>query len=333
MLRKSIILIFSVGILCLVISCGKKGLPLPKQQPVPGGIGELSGEIKDGVLFISFAIPTKNKDGSPVVDLEGFKVQKKCVNCGEVFELFKEIRLTDDKGFTVVRNRVYLYDDQLVKGNKYEYRAYPFTSKGALGGSSKTYSIHWQEPPDKPSGVVTVKENDGRVELSWLLEKGFSFNVYRYDNGSYPLFPLNKDPLTSPFYIDTGLKNGQKYTYEIRKIKIIEKKNWEGEGLRVEATPKDLTPPSVPRDVKAEKRGSVVQVSWIQNKEDDVAGYNVYRVIGRTEQKLTRTPTKDTVFIDHNLGDNRYLSYYVTSVDLAGNESEPSREIVIILKE
>jgi fibronectin type 3 domain-containing protein len=114
---------------------------------------------------------------------------------------------------------------------------------------------------------------------------------------------------------------------------VIAKKNLEGEGLRVEATPKDLTPPSAPRNVKAEKRGSVVQVSWLQNKEDDLAGYNVYRVTGRSEQKLTKTPTKDTVFIDHTIGDNRYLSYYVTSVDLSGNESEQSREAIIILKE
>jgi penicillin-binding protein len=89
----------------------------------------------------------------------------------------------------------------------------------------------------------------------------------------------------------------------------------------------------MPSGVKGEKRGSVVQVTWLKNKEDDIAGYNVYRVIGRSEQKLTKTPVKDTQFLDHSIGDNRYLSYYVTSVDLSGNESEPSREIIIILKE
>ncbi len=60
---------------------------------------------------------------------------------------------------------------------------------------------------------------------------------------------------------------------------------------------------------------------------------NVYRIVGRSEQKLTRTPLRETQFIDNNLGENRFLSYYVTSVDLSGNESEPSREIIIIVKE
>ena len=74
-------------------------------------------------------------------------------------------------------------------------------------------------------------------------------------------------------------------------------------------------------------------MSWLENTESDLAGYNVYRIVGKSEQKLTRTPIKETQFIDHSLGDNRFLSYYVTSVDLSGNESEPSRETIIIVKE
>ena len=331
--RKSITLILSIGILCLVISCGKKGNPAPKQQPVPAGIVELSGEVKDGVLFLSFAIPTKNMDGSDVVDLAGFKVLKSCVSCGGTFEPFKEIRLDEDKGFTIVSNKVYIYDDNLANGQKYSYMVSPFTSKGTMGDSSKVFSIQWQDPPAKPAGTAAVIVSDGSVELSWLPEPGFSYNVYRYDNGIYPLFPANKDLLTKPPFVDTGLKNGQKYIYEVRKVKVQEKMRWEGEGLRAEAIPIDLKPPSMPSGVKVEQRGSVVQVSWLQNKDEDVAGYNVYRVIGRAEQKLTKTPVKDTQFIDHSIGDNRYLSYYVTSVDLSGNESEPSREIIIILKE
>ncbi len=331
--QKSITLILSIGILCLVISCGKKGNPVPKQQPVPAGIVELSGEVKDGVLFLSFAIPTKNMDGSDVVDLAGFKVLKSCVSCGGTFEPFKEIRLDEDKGFTIVSNKVYIYDDNLANGQKYSYMVSPFTSKGTMGDSSKVFSIQWQDPPAKPAGTVAVIVSDGSVELSWLPEPGFSYNVYRYDSGIYPLFPANKDLLAKPPFVDTGLKNGQKYIYEVRKVKVQEKMRWEGEGLRAEATPIDLKPPSMPSGVKVEKRGSVVQVTWLKNKEDDIAGYNVYRIIGRSEQKLTKTPVKDTQFIDHSIRDNRYLSYYVTSVDLSGNESEPSREIIIILKE
>lgn len=331
--RKDIILILSIGILCLVFSCGKKGNPLPKQQPVPAGAESLSGEVKDGVLFLSFAMPIKNLDGSDAVDLAGFKILKRCVTCEGAFEAFREIRLEDEKGYTIAGNKIFIYDDDLYHGYTYSYMVKPFTTRGVLGESSKIFTIRWEDPPTKPAGNVTVRENDGRVELSWHQEKGFFYNVYRSENGFYQLFPINKDPLSSPFFLDAGLKNGQKYVYEIRKVKVVEKRVLEGEGIRVEATPKDLTPPAVPRGIKAEKRGSVVQISWLENKEDDMAGYNVYRVVGRLEQKLTKTPIKETQFMDHNLGEHRFLSYYVKSVDISGNESEPSREIIVIVKE
>lgn len=333
MLRKSIILILSLGIICVAVSCGKKGDPLPKQQPVLGGVGDVSGEVKDGVLFLSFALPTKNMDGSEVVDLAGFKILRSCVSCEEAFETFKEIRLEEEKGFTISGNKVFIYDDTLVSGYLYSYKVMPFTSRGVMGDSSKVFTIQWQDPPSRPAGNINVKESDGRIELSWPKEDGFFYNVYRYDNGSYPLFPINKDLLSRSLFVDSGLINGQRYMYEIRKVKVVEKRKWEGEGLRVEATPKDLTPPSIPQGIKAEKRGSIVEVSWLKNTENDLAGYNVYRVIGRSEQKLTKIPTKETQFIDHSLGSNRFVSYYVTSVDISGNESEPSREIIIIVKE
>lgn len=333
MLKKSITFVISVAALCIIISCGKKGDPLPKQIPAPGGVGELSGEVKDGVLFLSFPIPTKNRDGSAVDDLAGFKVLRSCITCGGTFEPFREIRLDGDSGFTVVRNRVYIYDDTLVKDRKYSYMVVPFTGRGSAGDPSKVFSIQWQDPPDKPSGTVSVAVNDGIVELSWLPEPGYLYNVYRFDHGVYPLFPVNKDLLSKPFFVDTGLVNGQKYLYEVRKVKVVEKARWEGPGLRVEAMPVDLRAPAPPRAVKAEKQGSIVQLSWLANTEPDMAGYNVYRVVGRTEQKLNKTLVQDTQFTDHSVGKNRYVAYYVTSVDTSGNESEQSREITVILKE
>ena len=89
------------------------------------------------MLFLSFTIPTKNIDGSDVVDLAGFKILKSCVSCEETFETFKEVRLEEEKGFTIARNKVFIYDDNLVNGYRYSYMVKPFTTRGALGDSSK----------------------------------------------------------------------------------------------------------------------------------------------------------------------------------------------------
>ena len=39
------------------------------------------------------------------------------------------------------------------------------------------------------------------------------------------------------------------------------------------------------------------------------------------------------MFLDNNTPDIRYVSYYVVAVDESGNESTPSREVIVILKE
>ena len=90
----------SLAFLALV-ACGKKGNPRPLGLPIPRTISDLRGDAKDGVLFLSFAIPTKNRDGTDVKDLAGFRIMKSCGPCGGAFALWKDIRLSDRQGYTV----------------------------------------------------------------------------------------------------------------------------------------------------------------------------------------------------------------------------------------
>ena len=50
-------------------------------------------------------------------------------------------------------------------------------------------------------------------------------------------------------------------------------------------------------------------------------------------EKLNKELLIEPQFFDATPGAQRYVSYYVTAVDRAGNESSPSREIVVVLKE
>ena len=108
---------------------------------------------------------------------------------------------------------------------------------------------------------------------------------------------------------------------------------WEGQGATVEATPQDRTPPDIPRNLLAEKKDGGVMISWQKNTEPDLLGYNIYRIGPGERVKLNEEPLTEPQFFDASPGTQRYISYYVTAVDRAGNESGPSREIVVILKE
>jgi fibronectin type 3 domain-containing protein len=313
-------------------SCGKKGDPMPKGLPIPGGINDLTGEVKDGMLFLSFSTPSKNNDGSEPKDLAGFKIFKACGSCMGTFEPFKDLSLENRKGYLIQDGKVFVYDDDLTNGFQYGYKVYPYTKKGTRGDPSNIFTIKWEKTPDLVRGI-SIKENDERVELSWQKEEGFLYNVYRYDDNVYPLFPLNKTPVTAPYFLDTGLENDKTYAYEVRKVQAKEGIRREGEGVKIAATPKDMSPPAGPAEVKVEKKDGGVLVTWKENTEEDLAGYNIFRISSGKAEKLNKEPLEKNMYFDKNIPDNRYISYYVTSLDETGNESGPSREAIIIVKE
>ena len=331
-MKKKYILLFSIIIALLFPACGKKASPRPEALPLAGGINDLSGEVKDGVLFLSFTVPQKNRDGSEIKDLGGFRIFKSCGTCSGTFEPFRNISLEETKGYTIERGRLYIYDDDVMNGFEYGYRVYPYTKKGTRGDASNTFAIKWENPPEAPKDV-TVSVDDGMVELKWPKEEGYLYNIYRYNGAAYPLLALNQTRLAAGSYMDSGLTNNTQYIYEVRKVRETGGVFREGEGTKIKVTPVDKTPPRQPEMVRAVKKGNLVAVSWKENTEKDFAGYNIYRVIGGKKEKINKDLFKENSFLDQRAPDERFVSYYVTSLDVAGNESEPSRESIVILKE
>jgi len=331
-MKKKNILIFSIVFLLLFSGCGKKAPPRPVVLPLAGGINDLSGEVKDGVLFLSFTVPQKNKDGSEIKDLGGFRFFKSCGTCSGAFEPFKNISLEETKGYTFERGRLYIYDDDVMNGFEYGYRVYPYTKKGTRGDTSNTFTLKWENPPEAPKDII-VSADDGMVELKWQKEEGYLYNVYRYNGTIYPLFALNQARLAAGSFMDSGLTNNTQYIYEVRKVREMGGVFREGEGTKVKATPIDKSPPRQPEMVKAVKKGTLVSVAWKENTEKDLTGYNIYRVIGGSKEKINKELIKENSFLDQKIPDERFVSYCVTALDVAGNESELSRESIVILKE
>jgi hypothetical protein len=330
--QQKYILVLSMVLALLLNCCGKKGPPMPKMLALPGAINDLSGEVKDGVLFLSFTLPQKNRDGTEMKDLAGFKVLKRCGTCMGEFQPFTDVRLDENKGYIVHNGKLYIYDDELTEGFQYSYKVYSYTQKGSRGEPSNMFTAKWERPPEPP-GNVSVKAGDGIVEVTWPADARFTYNVYRREEELYPLFPINQRPLITSSFMDSGLENGRKYVYDVRKVAEREGVKREGEGYKVAATPRDTTPPAAPTDVAAEKMPDGVAVTWKENAEKDAAGYNVYRVGAGKAEKLNGELIKGRAFVDRNVPDYRYVSYYVTAVDSSGNESLSSREPIVMIKE
>jgi hypothetical protein len=329
------VICLSVFAVLVLVSCGKKASPVPIRVAKAGIIGDLKAEEKDGVIFLSFTPPVQiepvKKSGERDVKIAAFRVVKGCGNCLADLQPLRTIVLNEKKGYTIAGGRLYIYDDDVTDRGEYAYRVYPVTEKGTQGEGSNTANITWRQPPGPP-GPVKVAESDSRVELSWTKQEGYLYNIYRYDNDLYPVVPLNPRPIPTPLYMDAGLTNGQTYLYEVRQVKESAQ-GVEGEGVKASATPKDTTPPAPPMLVKAVKKGNAIELTWEANTEKDLAGYNVYRIMGSKPEKINTAPVKETKYTDTHAPDFRFIAYHVTAVDTAGNESNPSQEAIIMLKE
>jgi hypothetical protein len=73
--------------------------------------------------------------------------------------------------------------------------------------------------------------------------------------------------------------------------------------------------------------GPSVTIRWAPS-ESDVVGYNVYRASpGGAPAKLTAHPVRETKFVDGTVEAEHSYSYFVTSVNAKGLESDPSERI------
>jgi len=89
----------------------------------------------------------------------------------------------------------------------------------------------------------------------------------------------------------------------------------------------DITPPSAPGLTgKINESRTGASLSWTKNNEPDFAGYNFYRNNAKLNQELLTGETD----MDEGLKEGEY-SYSIKAVDMAGNESEASNTVKLIV--
>ena len=91
----------------------------------------------------------------------------------------------------------------------------------------------------------------------------------------------------------------------------------------------DNISPNAPGGVQAFTWNDGVIVSWDPPLEEDFGYHRVYRHDLDSEDPAEEFTTVDTFFVD-NLTEGNY-EYWVTTVDINGNESNPSEAVTVLL--
>ncbi|QQS34869.1 MAG: hypothetical protein IPM56_11420 [Ignavibacteriales bacterium] len=90
----------------------------------------------------------------------------------------------------------------------------------------------------------------------------------------------------------------------------------------------DYTPPAEPRNIVVLNGDNRVDLYWDDNREGDLAGYNVYYAYSYDGKYTLIGSTSSNYFIDDGASNGLTLYYAVTAYDYNGNESELSVDVV-----
>ena len=218
-------------LLLTLAACGKKGPVRPLLQALPAAPQNLTVQQQGKRFLLSFGLPTRNQDGSPLTDLQGFQVYKMkydpaqdCPECRDTSVLLQSIDLDYLRGVRRSGDHLELWDRGLEAGFGYQYRVVPVNRQGASGLPVVVKRQYFQPPPAPLALQAT--SHDQMARLQWQPPSTGSpagelegFNIYRRRPGSpFPPLPVNHTPVKKSPYEDFGLENGTTYEYALRSV-------------------------------------------------------------------------------------------------------------------
>jgi hypothetical protein len=135
--------------------------------------------------------------------------------------------------------------------------------------------------------------------------------------------------------LDPTARRGESYTYTAQRVRRVRVEGHDLELRSVACAPvtvamRDTFPPRPPVGVEAiagALGGAMgIDLSWVPNTEEDLAGYLVYRqeVSAVEAVLLTPAPVPQPAFRDAGAVAGHSYRYMVVAVDTAGNRSAPS---------
>lgn len=223
-----------------------------------------------------------------------------------------------------------------------------------LAGEGTKYSdFTWQAPQVSTANAINVNQSfplpvdttapvapvelvatggEQQVMLTWSANAEADLAGYRIyqskDGNTFNL--INQELLTATNYVDGELEFETTYFYFITAMDLAGNESAASATVSAAtmAAP-DTQAPIAPLDINAQVDGNMVRVTWAGNAETDLAGYNVYRIVeGQTEAELITVELLTvTEFGEVLAEEDTIYTYFVTAVDMAGNESEASASV------
>ncbi len=348
MTRHLLIFVCLVTAVTLLTDCGRKRAPVPPGTLRPERIKDLSYKIvKEGAL-LSWSVPWRNHDGSPLTHIKQFflfkaeaPIQSACLTCPPSYG--KPIIINYDK--KPAPGKKIVYEDTTVRqGFYYTYQVKTVKGFFNISDFSNKVTFAWHSPPSAPINISAEVFEDG-VGLSWLppdtfedgevLNQPLEYRVYRRfsDDEKWTSLPGTTD---KTHYFDKIRRTYRQVGYRVAAIFHYFDTDIEGtisSPTFVKARGLQNIPP--PCCVKAAMTKRGIRISWRPVHRPGIVGYYVFRRDPKgLVVELNSIPVQKGPFIDDTLLEPGVYSYWVTSVDdsYPPNHSRPSNIVTLIVK-
>ncbi|MFA6449279.1 MAG: fibronectin type III domain-containing protein, partial [bacterium] len=324
---------------------------VPPNEPtnVSAVAGDTSTTPGDEYITISWTPPTHNTDGSPLVDLAGYRIFR-----GTYSGQYEAQAITAPSTATSTKDM-----SGLVAGTRYYYvvvakdDATP-ANPSPLSDEVSAIPLNADDAiPQPPDNVAAIASN-GQVILNWRrpefnmdmtpLNDLQGYKIYRGEvHGTYGLLVSNLIAPEVVQYIDTNVINEHTYYYVLTSVDSSDPPNESGHSSEVTGKPGIMPdfPPSAPTNLRAVVGTGSNYLTWsppTTNSDgspiSDLAGYYVYRSenCGASDTiRVNALPVSTPSMTDSTgIVSGKQYTYYVTAIDQIGQQSASSTQAVAI---
>lgn len=130
-----------VASLCLLASCGVKAPPRPRELVVPAPVEDVAVSILPDGIEITFTLPAKSLDGSPLEGIGGYHVLRESPD-GE--DVRADVRFSVSEMKRMVGKRVAFLDDPPEQAGTYRYCVIPVDAYGSHPSRQQTAELCWE---------------------------------------------------------------------------------------------------------------------------------------------------------------------------------------------
>lgn len=152
-LRPALLALLCVGTtLAFSSSCGRKTKVLPPDLVAPQTVEGVTVVNAPAGIAVEWERPTHYVDGSNMLDLAGFRVERRRPCCG--YQVIQRVEVEDRWRFRRAK-RFEFVDEQVTPGEEYSYRIVAYTIDGYESAPSEPLRIQRQAPAAAPPPTVS----------------------------------------------------------------------------------------------------------------------------------------------------------------------------------